>query len=768
VATTTTKVQEPRQVRVAPPAPRPAVPVRPPWLQRYGPDLVVAGVLLVIAFLARRHGLPTDGLWHDDTNPAAGAKAVSSLSDLFAVSIEHPGFTALLMGWRDLIDGGDASWTYPALIAGSLSPPLLYLALRGCGYERSISALLGAALAAAQTDIIFSGRIRTYTTDLLIVLGLAMIVPRLARIRWRWQTAVAWVVAAFVVATFSGFALIAVALAGVTILLHPRSDLRVRAAAVATQAAASAALLAATSSTYDVTLARDRWRDVFDAFPTFHLNPFRFADEVFVHLRRLAETYPGGPSALAAVCIVVALIGLVTIVWKGRQAIRARYLLLLFGVVFVGGLLGILPFGPTQGPTSDYGGRVSLWLIPVLAIGLAAALQGLRSLLPDRRTLRTGFDAAAYLAGAAILVSAVTADHPPYPSTGAKSATDFVQSHLGQRDSVLIGFHANWSFAAESNFPYKVDPTPSTTYGFVPDFTDPRIHYLDVGLHAERGLGPELVDPRHVAPEVMHADRVFVYYHMPPVPGWDPGAQTRLDSTLRKLGFGQQPTAHFGVASVEVWRGPEAAAGSPEAAAARSGPRTKAPGAAAVNLKTVNLRRSDLSPRWQITSPPTNPVSTGILSCLGVPNPPTPNAVAVAGPQPKNQLRAVSEITGWPSAAAAREAFKALSGPRAAGCIESTEGSALRSSGFPVSISGRKVPPPRAGGNPAVAYAGTVRTPNVARQVGAGSLAYFTRGKIGVLIGGLRVGPGAFPPKLLSSWVSTVAERVNAAAQRGG
>jgi hypothetical protein len=51
--------------------------------------------------------------------------------------------------------------------------------------------------------------------------------------------------------------------------------------------------------------------------------------------------------------------------------------------------------------------------------------------------------------------------------------------------------------------------------------------------------------------------------------------------------------------------------------------------------------------------------------------------------------------------------------------------------------------------------------------VAGGSLAYFTRGKIGVLIGGLRVGQRAFAPKLLSRLVSTVAERVNAAAQKG-
>jgi len=707
---------------------------------------VVAGILLVVAFLVRRHGLPTDGLWHDDTNPAAGAKAASSLSQLLAVSLEHPGYTVLLKGWWDLPGGSDASWAYPALIAGTLSPPLLYLALRACGYKRSISALLGAALAAAQADIIYSGRVRTYTIDVLIVLGVAMIVPRLARIRWRWQTGIAWAVGAILVATFSGFALVAVAVGGVILVLHPKSDLRMRLAAVATQAAASIAILVATSNTYDLAENRDRWRDTYDAFVNFHPNPLRFAEEVLVHLRRLAEAYPGGPSALAAVCIFLALIGLVTIAWKGRQAIRARYLLLLFGVVFVGSLLGSLPFGPTKGETTNQGYRVSLWLIPVLAIGLAAALQGLRGLLPDRRTLRVGFDAAAYLAAAALLVSALAATQPAYPLPGAKSAADFVQSHLGQRDSVLIGYHANWSFAAETSFPYTVDPTPDNTYGFVPDFTDPRIHYLDVGQRFEQGRGPVPVGPRTIAPDVKGADRVFVYYHMPIVEGWDPGAQTRLASTLRKLGFIRQPTAHFGAARVEVWR-----------RSAEAGHNANRRPAAATGQ--INLRLSDLPPGWVSTPPPASSLTTGILACLHVPTVKTTQRVVTAT-DPKSQLNAVSEVTVWPSPTAAQSSYAALSGPDAAGCIKSTLGSALRSIGLSAAVTAKKVPPPPTGGDPAVAYTGTIRISNGTRQLAQGSIVFFTHKKSGVLISGYSMQP--FPANLLSSLVATVAHRVNA------
>jgi hypothetical protein len=744
--------------------PRPAqgpVPAQVPWWQRHGADLLVAAVLGVVAYLVRRHGLPTDGLWHDDTNPAAGAKAASSLSQLLAVSLEHPGYTVLLKGWWGLPGGSDASWVYPALIAGTLSPPLLYLALRGCGYERSISALLGAALAAAQADIIYSGRVRSYTIDMLIVLGVAMIVPRLARMRWRWQTGIAWVVGAILVATFSGFALVAVAVGGAILVLHARSDLRMRLAAVATQAAASIAILVATSNTYDLAENRDRWRDTYDAFVTFHPNPLRFADEAFVHLRRLAEAYPGGPSALAGVGIVVALLGLAIIAWKGREAIRARYLLLLLGVVFVGSLLGSLPFGPLKGETTNQGYRVSLWLIPVIAVGLAAALQGLRSLLPNRRTLRSGFDAVVFLGAAALLVSALAATQPAYPLPGAKSAADFVQSHLGPRDSVLIGYHANWSFAAETNFPYTVDATPDNTYGFVPDFTDRRIHYLDVGQRFEQGLGPVPVGPRTIAPDVKGADRVFVYYHMPIVEGWDPGAKTRLASTLRKLGFQRQPTVHFESASVQVWGSGQAKGPAAPGPSQAGGAAAPSPSGSSTSGK-ANLTLSDLPKGWPAAAPLATRPLASVFACLNLPPAQTSRIVVF----PNGAQVAISEVTKSPSAAQARDAVKTLRGPGAAGCIESATRSTVQV-GFRVSVTAKQVRPPSAGGNPAVAYKETVRAAQGNAKFGQGTVVFFTHGKLGVLIGGLGLGNQSFPSNLLASIVGAVAQRLNSATPSG-
>lgn len=518
---------------------------RAPWWRQYGPDLLLAGILAVVAFLARRHGLPTDGLWLDDADPGA-AVMKASLSQLHLVGEDHPGFIVVLKGWSSLT-GGSNSLAHPAFIAGTLGPPLLYLALRRFGYERSISALLGATLAAAQADIVNSGRVRTFTIDLLIVLGLAMILPRLARTRWRWKTGVAWVAAAMVVASFSGFALGAIAVAGAIVVLHPASDLRVRAVAVGAQAAATLALLLVQGRTYNSAYIDAFYRQNWDAFPNFHLNPLRFGGELLLHLRRLAEAFPGGPSWLAMLCGLAALAGLAAACFRGRQAIRARYLGLVLAATVVGSLLGKVPFGPNQTSPLDNGYRVSLWLVPVIAIGLAAVLQGLRGLLADRRALRFGFDTAAFVAAAAILLSAGPAVRYPFP--GAKSAAQFIESHLSRRDALLIPFHAEWSFATESSFAVKMQATPDLSESYDPVWwADPRIHY--VGLQ---------VDAPHVVGAVKHAERVFVYYPALLVGGLVPAeseTRTALASTLRSLGFGRQRTVSYqdGNAKVDILR----------------------------------------------------------------------------------------------------------------------------------------------------------------------------------------------------------------------
>jgi hypothetical protein len=730
----------------------------PRW-RRYGPELLVAGVLVVVAFLARRHGLPTDGLWLDDTDPGAAVKA--SLSQLPIVGEDHPGFIAALMGWSHLTGGSDASLAYPALVAGMLGPPLLYLALRRCGYARSISALLGAALAAAQTDIVYSGRVRTFTIDLLIVLGLVMILPRLTRMTWRWKTGVAWFAAAMVAATFSGFALGAIAVAGAIVVLHPASDLRVRAVAVGAQAGATLALFLAEGRTYNAPAIDAQYRETWDAFPNFHVNPLRFGGEALLHLRRVAEVFPDGPSWLVMLCGLAAVAALVAACFRGSQTVRARYLVAVIAATFVGSLFGKVPFGPKEAnPLSD-GGRVSLWLVPVIAIGLALVLQGLRGLLADRRALRFGFDTAAYVAAAAILVSALTAKAIPYPFPGKKSAAEFIDSHLSRRDAVLIPFHANWSFAIESRFAVKMQATPDSTTSFEPVWLDRRIHYVD-----------SLLEASQVAGAVKHANRVFVYYPEHPFHPSEEHDRTLLASSLHTLGFKQQRSVTFGDATVDIVK-PTHVRGKPGAKpqAKPQKPHAKPPSGAGgqrlslSQISQINVRLSDLPQGWRrLEYSLGNPFTRRVSACLHVSEPTTPSVVTVALVAGRGRFFATSEVSRWPSTAEARDAYGALKGSDGARCVRSAEISTLRSASLPSSVTVKMIPPPPTGGYPALAYRATIRGPF---HLDHGTIVFFSRGATGVLISSLNLGPKPFPSHLFSSLVAVVAGRLNAATPQG-
>jgi hypothetical protein len=728
----------------------------PGW-RRYGPDLLLAGLLTVVAFLVRRHGLPTDGLWLDDAVVGAGLKSLPS--HLLTVGANNPGFFAVLSGWSGLTGGSDAGLAYPALIAGVLGPPLLYLALRWFGYSRSISALLAAALAAAETDIVYSGRVKTYTIDMLIVLGMAMIIPRLTRMRWRWYAGVAWVAAAALLASFSAFALIAVAVAGAMVLLHPASDLRVRAVAVAAQEGACVAILRASADTYNRSSIESVWRQNWDGFLTFNPNPFRFGGEMLVHLRRIAEAFPGGPAWFAMLCILTALIGLLATGWKGRGAIRARYLLLVLLVAVVGGVLGNVPFGPKVGSALSNGQRLSLWLIPVVAIGLAIALQTLRGLLAGRRGLRVGFDAAAYLATAAVLVSAITAKQLAYPWPGAKSATDFVKSHLGPHDAVLIPWPADFSFAAESDFSAGVEAQPASAFGFSPKFGDPRLYPTDVGVPADQ-----------VTRAMEGADRVFVYISDP----FDSSvrdARTTFSKALTSLHYKSERNAAFGVVRVEVWRPRTSRSTSgvrthPTCATSRPQPKPKpqpAEGGQQLSLSQANLRLSDFPQCWKLAAPPQESAAKHVLACLEVlpANKTTEWVLRTKGP---DQLSAISDVIGWRSPAGAQRAYAALRGPGAAPCIRDTLESVLTGFGSQVSVIANEVPPPATAGSRTVAYRVIIHRADGSGQLAQGTVVLFTRGRASSLMLGLRAGQQPFPRGLLSNLSAAIAHRMKAAA----
>jgi len=481
-------------------------------------------------------------LWHDDAAPSLGA-VKGSLSQLLTVSFDHPGFTLLLRAWWPLTGEDSLRLPYLALIAGTLSPPALYMVLCRLGFARSISALLGAALVASEMDIIYSERVKTYTLDLLVVLGLALLVPVLARRSWRWQSGVAWFAGAAVVGSVSVFALIATAVAGVVLVLHSRSDRTVRVLAVGAQLVTSAVFVAAVHRTYDAQIVGTYWKRQLDGFLDFDLNPVRFGGEVVEHLTRVAIVFPGGPPWWATLCVLAAGVGLLVMARVGRNAVRARFLLLLALIAFAAAVVDKVPFGPKVGAPGN-GGRVTLWLVPVMAFGLAAILQLGRHRIASRSPLRIAFDAVAFGVAIAVVTTALGRDAPQYPFPGSKSATRFVESELGKRDVVFVLPGGRYAFALDSDYALSLREQPSRSVGFAPESHDRRVSYFDSLFNPDRVAG-------QIERVLQGADRVIIH-------AATGGAPEKWLYTLGlyrvQIGFTVERSVAFDAARVVIWQ----------------------------------------------------------------------------------------------------------------------------------------------------------------------------------------------------------------------
>jgi hypothetical protein len=492
------------------------------------PDALIAVGLGAVAFIVRRH-VPPDGLFYDDAWQAFGAWK-GSFSELLTVGLTQPGYTAGLIVWTRLFGIGTAALVTPALIAGTLGPPAVFAGLRWFGFTRSIALLSAAALSSAQVHIVYSYHVKTYTFDVLIILGLALVVWRLADRRWQVRTAVAWLIGSVAVGSFSSIALIAVGVAGVVLAVHSGDDRKLRTCAVAGQLVVLATLLIASSRTYSSDALLAFWK-ARGGLVDFDLNPVTFGREVFNHFWHIADVFPGGRPSLS---LAAAVIGISVAAWRGPLVVPARFLCSTVVVAAAGSVLGWVPFGPPRGL-----GRVSLWLVPVMAMGLAMALQIVHRRIVARALLRRAFDTILCVAAVVVLISGFGTDHS-YPA-GARAAIRHVMEIAGPRDAIVITRPTTYSLALYGDTPVDVKPTPERQIGFLPDFSDTRLLSHDFTTTLS-----DLED------SIEDADRVYVVHA-------DIGTPTYarylfgLAMSLRALGFVRSETQTIATGLVQTW-----------------------------------------------------------------------------------------------------------------------------------------------------------------------------------------------------------------------
>jgi hypothetical protein len=404
-------------------------------------DVLTAVALVGFALVVRRLALPRDGLFHDDAWEAVSITLTSPREWLWT-SVEHPGFVAMLSPLRYIGRRTPVALVIPVLLAGALAPVAVFVLLRSLAYARSIATALATVLVVAPAPVVFSGHLKTYVVDIIIVAVVAIVLPRLAQLEWTNRVAVAWVVAALLLGTISGYALIVTAVAGVVLVWSAGGDRRTRMVAVALQLLVQGAYFLFISHTYSGSLLRRFWQQR-NGFIELDRNPGVTAGNVFLHFRRVLTVFPGGGTALTTLLVIVVVIGLALAV-RDRAAIAARFLVLLLLVAAVAGAVRLVPFGPGPG---NFRGRLSLWLAPITAVGIAEVLHRVRALAGH--DLRRAFDVVAY--GIAIVLLVVSVGNVPrYAPTGSHSAVSFIDANLAENDVVILAAQSSYAWATET------------------------------------------------------------------------------------------------------------------------------------------------------------------------------------------------------------------------------------------------------------------------------------------------------------------------------
>lgn len=503
-------------------------------------DAVVVVVLLVAAYLIRRLALPTDGLAFDDSWVVVGATKAGP-SDLLDVSTNHPGFTLGLMMWARAVSTRTELFAWIPLIFGVLAPAATYLvAARSLRISRLVAAAAGAVLLIAPEHAIYSGRVKPYVIGTLVTIGLTAAVPWLAGRRWTWSTAVAWTAAAVVAGSIEALTLVVTAVAMLILAAHPVGDRKVRLGALVAQGACQLALLVTVQGRFASSTIAEEWETTYDGYLELDAGPVSVVRQIAAHLARLGQNLVPGSKAVGLVVIVLALAGLGWRSWRGSQRIAARFLLALFGVSFLGGLVRQIPFGPSVGNPVFPGGRASLWMLPAILFGLAWAVDGIRSLLARRQPALGPAVGAVALAGA-VLLAGIHADDPrTYPMPGMGGVARHIRAVVDENTMVITLPTAGMTLAAEPGIPVRVVPDRDNHQGFDIAWSDPRWVESSVAVF-----------PNRFRASLQEVDRVVVVNGLI---GYGDAGLPDIEAILEEVGFRHLVDMDHVASHIDVWQ----------------------------------------------------------------------------------------------------------------------------------------------------------------------------------------------------------------------
>ena len=253
--------------------------------------VVAVSALGILSFLTRKAACPSMG--SGSMTRGWRLEPSSVAREILDVGSSHPSFTMLLMGVHRLGDGSLRQLGVPSLVAGVLAPPIVYLVLRTLSYSRSVCFLMASALVVARTHILYSGRVKPYTLDLLGALLLArhsLARPPYVAVAPRPR------MGALRSCRVDGERVPSRRNRGSGTGARDAPSVRPRAlVAVALQAAAQVIYVRVLQSRTDMAEIERAMETLWDGHMTFSLNPADLVREASTHLGHVAQVYPAGP-----------------------------------------------------------------------------------------------------------------------------------------------------------------------------------------------------------------------------------------------------------------------------------------------------------------------------------------------------------------------------------------------------------------------------------------------------------------------------------------
>jgi hypothetical protein len=197
-------------------------------------------------------------------------------------------------------------------------------------------------------------------------------------------------------------------------------------------------------------------------------------------------------------------------------------------------------------------------------------------------------------------------------------------------------------------------------------------------------------------------------------------------------------------------------------AACGGGGSTTTTGGPPLDVSHANLQLSDLPPGWKLAAPPKESLAKHVFACLDKLGSNQPGiAISATGP---GQLKAISDVLGWPTVKAAQIAtFSAQGTDAAKSCVGSSLQFVTTAFVSPASISTSQISPPAGAAKGTIAYRVSSDGPNGAAR---GAVVVTNRGRATAVILAYRTGGQPFPPEILSSLAASASQRLAEATPR--